>query len=98
MTNRSSPSSGLLPNLDRVDQDALLRELYNGKQELESLLRKLEEEQCPISSMPAAQCAPCAEKDPLHYPQGVTRKIRTVVQKLLQQIERVASLLATGRS
>ena len=81
MTNLPSPTSGSLSNLDSLDPRTLFREYFNAKQEINRLLRQLNEGQCPISSLPADQCARCVTKDPRHYPKGLTGKIQTILQK-----------------
>ncbi|MDP3685361.1 MAG: hypothetical protein Q8R32_00850 [bacterium] len=93
MINRSSTTSPVPSSLDALDQHTLLRHILEDEQELEELLRKLENGQCPLSLGPADQCDACTKKDPRHYPRGLTVGLRSVVRKFVKRTKDLVLLL-----
>lgn len=71
-----------LRDRDSVDESEvrqLAGSVVSAQQALRTVLEKLVKRQCPLSSLPAAQCHLCVRQHPNHYPHGLTRQVREIL-------------------
>lgn len=69
-----------LPSAQHDDDELrkIAQEFRGASQDLEKILRTLEERRCPLSHLPVDQCQRCVAGDPRHYPFAVTRTLREI--------------------